>query len=391
MSEALSTKGGGETEKTAAPPESEWQDPGFTVRRRPVWNAVRLFIQLFKPPRGHRTLPTRAGAVLILLCLGIGTAAFNTSQNILYIALALLLSSLLLSGVLSWLNFKGCRWRLALSGPFRAGESTPVTVEVCNAHRWLPLYSIAFDVETGRTGAKQRLHLRRGLSPGGRVKLAWNWRPAARGEEVVILRRLVSKFPFGFLRKSIEFPMEHPVLVWPARVDAPLNLGRARSARPMGRLSNRAGYGADLRKLRDYRPGDPMRQIHWRATARQGRLTVRENFEETRHAFIVSLGGTPRQWRNPAQFEKFCSFAVSVVEDLYRAGRLQAVAFPRERPRPIHNLGELHAVFDGCARLRPEDCGPIGEVPRFATLLSFRPEGSESVLCFSDGIPVGQL
>ncbi|MCC5807113.1 MAG: DUF58 domain-containing protein [Opitutales bacterium] len=369
---------------------AEWRDPGFFVRRRPLWSAVRLVVQLFKPPRGHRTLPTRAGAVLILLCLGIGTAAFNTSQNILYIALALLLSSLLLSGVLSWLNFKGCRWRLAVSGPFRAGESAPVAVEVHNAHRRLPLYSIAFEIDTHIGADKKVLHLRRGILPGDTVKLEWLWKPSRRGEEVVILRRLVSKFPFGFLRKSIEFPMEHPVLVWPAKIDAPLTFSRARAARPMGRLSHRAGYGADLRNLRDYRPGDPLRQIHWRATARQGRLTVREDFEETRHSYVVSLGGSARQWRLEAQFEKFCSFAATVVEDLYRAGRLQGVAFPRERARPVHNLGELHAVFDALARLQPQDCGPAGEEPRFATLLTFRPEGSESVLCLADGITVGQ-
>jgi len=85
-----------------------------------------VLVQLISPPRGHRTVPTKTGSMLILVTIGVGTAAFNSGQNILYLALSMLLSTLLVSGLLSWMNFKGCRWRLEAGRHFRVGEASPV-------------------------------------------------------------------------------------------------------------------------------------------------------------------------------------------------------------------------------------------------------------------------
>ncbi len=89
------------------PKSLEWADPGFFTNQSRTRNFFRILKQLVFPPEGHKTLPTPVGIVLIALSLGIGSAAYNTSSNILFMTLSLLLSSLLLSGILAWLNFKG--------------------------------------------------------------------------------------------------------------------------------------------------------------------------------------------------------------------------------------------------------------------------------------------
>src|SRR4051794_32977318 len=102
-----------------------WSGPDA---RRPwqrfSWNT--LLWSLVYPARGQRILPTVPGVVLIALALGIGTAAYNSSSNILFITLSLLLACLILSGVLSWLNLRGVRWRLQVSPPLRAGHDTVI-------------------------------------------------------------------------------------------------------------------------------------------------------------------------------------------------------------------------------------------------------------------------
>src|SRR5215212_10855938 len=101
---------------------------------------------LVYPQRGNRILPTIPGVVLIALSFGIGTAAYNSSSNILFITLSLLLACLILSGVLSWLNIRGVRWRLLLSPPLRAGHDTVVALELRNRKHFLPTYGLWFEL-----------------------------------------------------------------------------------------------------------------------------------------------------------------------------------------------------------------------------------------------------
>jgi uncharacterized protein (DUF58 family) len=56
------------------------------------------------------------------------------------------------------------------------------------------------------------------------------------------------------------------------------------------------GLGGDLRELREHAPGDPFKQIAWKATARTGKLMVRDLDRETMvtHFLLVDLGSTMR-------------------------------------------------------------------------------------------------
>ncbi len=46
------------------------------------------------------------------------------------------------------------------------------------------------------------------------------------------------------------------------------------------------GSGAEVLQLRDYRPGDPLRAVDWKATARRGRLVSRD-FSEDQHLEVI--------------------------------------------------------------------------------------------------------
>ena len=60
----------------------------------------------------------------------------------------------------------------------------------------------------------------------------------------------------------------------------------------------KAGGGfAENHELRLYRPGDPLNQIHWKLTAKTGKLTIREPMEPQRGRMLLSLNlkGTPEE------------------------------------------------------------------------------------------------
>ena len=106
--------------------------------RRILWNLVW-------PRRQERIQPTLSGIVLIGLSFGIGTAAYNSASNILFIALALLLACLILSGVLAWLNLRGLDWSLDIEPPLRAGQRAEVGLILRNAKSFIPTYALWFE------------------------------------------------------------------------------------------------------------------------------------------------------------------------------------------------------------------------------------------------------
>jgi len=275
----------------------------------------------------------------------VGTAAFNTGQNILYLSLSLLLSSLLLSGILSWMNFKGCRWRLETGRHFRVGEPSPVYLELHNTKKRLPSYSLTFRVLARLSGLRQELVLDERLDPGKRIRLLWEFSPLKRGPEILSLEGLLSRYPFGFLKKSIRDSFEKEIIVWPPRI--PYQFSGDKSGRRMlyGR-HHRKGEGIDLLHLREYRSGDPIKRIHWKATARMGSLQVRETEQEHHQAFVLYVDPSPSLWLDDTVFDKMCSMVTSLAEDLYQQDRLKGGQIAGEAMIPISAIEDLYTFLD---------------------------------------------
>ncbi|OJU40806.1 MAG: hypothetical protein BGN97_16595 [Microbacterium sp. 69-10] len=64
--------------------------------------------------------------------------------------------------------------------------------------------------------------------------------------------------------------------------------------------------------LLEYQPGDDLRHVHWRSTARTGTMMVRQ-FEETRRShFVIGLTRSPRDYRSDEDFELAISVAGSI-------------------------------------------------------------------------------
>jgi len=82
--------------------------------------------------------------------------------------------------------------------------------------------------------------------------------------------------PFGLVRRFRLEPQVGFVTVFPRAV--PLGPGWPLGHRPIHEVPRRRSFVEDPSRflgLRDYRPGDSLRRIHWRATARSGRLQVK--------------------------------------------------------------------------------------------------------------------
>ena len=72
--------------------------------------------------------------------------------------------------------------------------------------------------------------------------------------------------------------------------------GRSRMAAEAGRTGPFAGDGYELRELREHQPGDPFKRIAWKATARRGRLMVRDYEREERDVVWLLLDASVELW-----------------------------------------------------------------------------------------------
>jgi uncharacterized protein (DUF58 family) len=386
-------------------------------RRRLFWRAALW--GLVWPRRHHRIQATLSGAVLIGLAFGIGTAAYNSASNILFIALSLLLACLILSGVLSWLNLRGVSWQLEIQPPLRAGQEAQVGLALRNAKGFLPTYALWFEFaagaivkdETARpettltargidvwaalkkseaSAAAGSVHLRTRLEPRGEAKIDWEFTPAHRGLYRIELRSVGSLFPFGFLRKLSGTDLHREVHVWPAPVDY-RKFSSAPARKPSGELQlARAGNEGEMIALRRYESGDSHRLVHWKASARTGNLLVRQFSAQSSEACSLWLRTDAETWGRPEQFEMMLRFAATLAQDLFHSGRLQAAAINSEPPVAMRRVVDLESFLDRLseAKALPAPAGaatPSGGPRRRPNLMTLEPEGTRGVASFING------
>jgi uncharacterized protein (DUF58 family) len=306
--------------------------------------------------------------------------------------LSLLLSSLVLSGILSWINFRKLAWILQVPEHLQAGEVGMVAITVDNRKQIFPTMSIAFEVESAVHTEPSRLHLNQTLGAGERAVLEWTFVPERRGRFRVTLLGVESKFPFGFLLKGLTIAEERELLVWPARVDYAFQPASAGRRFQTGMSRNLAGAGSDLLNLRRYERGDPPRLIHWKATARMNTLMIRQLAQEGESGFHLYVDPDTARWGS-AQLERLCSVARALAEDLFQGGRLQSVQLAGHAAIAVRGLRELHDFFDQLAALEPvSNCVGNSErrLSQLRNFITFKPLGEGDVAIYVNDTQAGQ-
>ncbi len=239
-------------------------------------------------------------------------------------------------------------------------------------------------------------HFLRQRSRGGSFRMLLTWPPAlnqraaivksavlpelpARGEaetqlEILPLRRGPLRFtgvtvarpdPFGLFRGFVRMPLPETVLILPKRYPLPdITLPGTRSYQRGGvALAAAIGESEEFVSLRDYRPGDPRRHIHWRSWARTGRPIVKEFQDEffVRHALILD------------------TFAGSEIEP----GQ-PAPGSRREKAAPGDEGGD--AAFEEAVSVAASFACAVGTQESLLDLLFVGPQA----VCFTTGRGLGQ-
>ena len=250
------------------------------------------------------------------------------------------------------------------------------------------------------SGAQLQL-LRRSTSLRWYESVIWRYqmRCNARGSYRLGPVLLTGSDPFGFIQELEERPLQTPLLVYPRLL--PLEELGLPPRNPLGDLRGGRLLRDPLRivGVRDYAPGDPLRDVHWSATARTGNLQTRVYEQTTSRALAIFLDLDTFEFYyeglDPAQVERMISATATLADtglrDGYAVG-LYVNGAPAEnehltRLPPGRSPAQLEQIMETLARLTSYSVLPMArllrsravDLPPGATLLLVGSVNSEPI------------
>jgi uncharacterized protein (DUF58 family) len=235
------------------------------------------------------------------------------------------------------------------------------------------------------------------IARGAKSRARIGLRCMARGEFTLRGFRVESSFPFGILRSWRTFPMQRKLLVYPKFFPlGSLTLPTGRRYQPGGvALVSHLGESFEYLGNREYREGDNVRDIDWRATARSDKPIVREWVEEymLRAAVILDTHVPPKQPARALQqrrdaFERAVSVTAAVGD--YMARQDYLVDLFAAGPNLYHltagrSLAYLDQILDILACVNESPTEPMEVIePQIAEVLA---RLSTAICVFLDWTP----
>jgi uncharacterized protein (DUF58 family) len=299
--------------------------------------------------------------VFFVLTLGVGFAALNTGNNLLYLVLSLMLAFLVLSGVLSESALRGVHVTRRVPREIFEGRPTQVVLEIENQQRRVPAFAVAVEdrVREGlgaQRAAGRAFALRIGAA---RTEVrVYRFEASCRGPATFTSFRVSTRFPFGLFVKSLLMESPKAVLVYPAvhRARVP---GLEDSQASSGDVrATRVGPGSEVGGLRDFELGDSARRIAWRASLRSGSVVVRDTERDQRREVEVRLRTRGESEGEP--FEQAVRHAASGVVAALESGVRVGLRTDETRLQPDTGSRQRTRLLSYLARLRPGGPEPTG-------------------------------
>ncbi|HLA84935.1 MAG TPA: DUF58 domain-containing protein [Thermoguttaceae bacterium] len=288
-----------------------------------------------------RTTVCRETWYYLAVFVAIAGAAMFRDINLLLVLAGMIAGPLWLSWRMVGANLRGLQLSRRVPQGVSAGDLLVVNLELTNTRR-RGSWAVAAEDQVRRVGRDPlRPCVYFAYTAGGqRIQQAYRGRLVERGLYEIGPLRLSTRFPFGLLRRTTLVGRRESLVVFP-------RLGRLTQA--WLARHHEAFEGAQQRQqrfsrvegqfygVRYWRNGDSRRSIHWRSSARQGQLVVRQ-YEQPRNrdmAVLVDLWRPGEPTRDDRDHvELAVSFAATVVAELCRKGNatiwLATTAAPRE-------------------------------------------------------------
>lgn len=141
----------------------------------------------------------------------------------------------------------------------------------------------------------------------------YSLRPAERGEYFFGNLNVFTSTPLKLVKRRKKFQKEQMVKVYPSFIQMKqydfMAIDR-KIAQPGMKKIRKIGHTMEFEQIKDYVPGDDIRSINWKATAKQGDLMVNQ-YQDERSQPVYSVIDTGRTMKMPFNHLKLLDYAVN--------------------------------------------------------------------------------
>jgi uncharacterized protein (DUF58 family) len=295
----------------------------------------------------HRPNTTicREGWYYLLITVIVFAGAMAKEVNLLLVLAGMMLGLMLFHWQALFVSLKGLTLQRKMPQAVCAGDLLAVSLRLNNTRPRFASWAIAVDEHIQRESNSLKSnhnHNHRNSKnnhdkpittsvfysyvPAGEERIAaYHGRLVKRGRYRLGPMRIHTRFPFGLFSRKITLDQFDTLYVYP-RLGRLTRSWLARHRKALAgsdRRQRKPGPEGDFYGVREWRSGDSLRFMHWRSSARTGKLVVRQ-FEQAHNrdvAILMDLWAPDQP--SDAQLENVenaISFTATVLNDLCRQG-----------------------------------------------------------------------
>lgn len=290
---------------------------------------------------------TKVGTTYIISTVILAVAAVNTGNNAIYIAVALMLGCLMLSGLASKGGLKHLHAEILGLNEAWAGRPTDGALRIRNDSRIWNVRDVVLTSEAVAAPVLVPLIPKR-----GEVVVPVPFLFPRRGLAHVSTVDSYTRYPFGFFLKKRRLRVQSEIVVYPHILAE--EIARERFRPVTGEESNvaRPGYGPEIHAFREYVRGDSLRQVHWKKSASLGRWIIKQHEADAARSVLVVVDPYKPRQASDARFEEMVTDAATFIYHAVKRGLDVTLSLPRVTIR-AHEAEAAGALFRALALLEP--------------------------------------
>ncbi|GIW88836.1 MAG: membrane protein [Isosphaeraceae bacterium] len=276
---------------------------------------------------------TRAGSGYLGVWLILLLAGLQQQNNLILLTAGMAAGPLVASLMMSLFMLR--RLRVERRLPDHVFEGKTLSIDYLAENRRLLTAALAVEIQDELNPSDRSIpHAARlrpravfeRVGPRDRVRIRWEAPSPVRGRYELGRLEIITRAPFGLIERRLTVDAPASLIVYP-RIGSLTRrwnqLWRESTQSRRGHRHDRTAQQQEYHGLRDYRSGDSPRWLHWRTSARVGRLMVKEFEQENDQEIAILLDAwLPRSRPSPEQREAVelaIRFAASVCLNVSRS------------------------------------------------------------------------